>query len=49
MAEIELHILMVSVLTGIFTVKKIKHEVEAWQTNRNNRHSKINWQFTSKS
>jgi len=29
-------------------MKKIKDEVEAWQTNRNNKNSKINWQFTNK-
>jgi hypothetical protein len=27
---------------------KIKEEVEAWQSYRNNKNSKINWQFTNK-
>src|SRR3954466_5389839 len=26
---------------------KIKDEVEAWERNRNNKNSKINWQFTT--
>ena len=30
------------------TMKIIKQEVEAWQTQRNNKNSKINWQFTNK-
>jgi predicted AAA+ superfamily ATPase len=29
-------------------MKKIKEEAEAWQINRNNKNSKINWQFTNK-
>ena len=29
-------------------MEKIKEEVEAWQSNRNNKNSKINWQFTNK-
>jgi hypothetical protein len=49
MAEIELHVLNGQCLNRhIATMKKIKAEVEAWQTNRNNRNSKINWQFTNK-
>lgn len=28
--------------------KMVKDEVEAWQSNRNNKESKINWQFTNK-
>jgi hypothetical protein len=27
---------------------KIKEEVEAWEISRNNKKSKINWQFTNK-
>jgi len=26
----------------------IKEEVDAWETHRNNKNSKINWQFTNK-
>ena len=49
MAEIELHVLNGQYLNRqIATIKKIKDEVEAWQTNRNNKKSKINWQFTNK-
>jgi len=49
MAEIELHVLNGQCLNRhISTMKKIKEEVEAWQTNRNNKNSKINWQFTNK-
>ena len=49
MAEIELHVLNGQCLKRhISTMKKIKEEVEAWQSNRNNKNSKINWQFTNK-
>lgn len=49
MAEIELHVLNGQCLNRhISTMKKIKEEVEAWQMNRNNKNSKINWQFTNK-
>jgi hypothetical protein len=49
MAEIELHVLNGQCLNRhISTMKKIKQEVEAWQTNRNNKNNKINWQFTNK-
>lgn len=49
MAEIELHVLNGQCLNRhISTMKKIKEEVEAWQSNRNNTNSKINWQFTNK-
>lgn len=49
MAEIELHVLNGQCLNRhIATMRKIKDEVEAWQTNRNNKNSKINWQFTNK-
>jgi len=27
---------------------EIKEEVEAWESNRNNKNSKINWQFTTR-
>ena len=49
MAEIELHVLNGQCLSRhISTMKKIKQEVEAWQILRNNKNSKINWQFTNK-
>jgi hypothetical protein len=49
MAEIELHILNSQCLKRhIASIEKIKEEVEAWQVNRNNKNSKINWQFTNK-
>jgi transposase len=49
MAEIELHVLNGQCLNRhISTATKIKQEVEAWQSNRNNKNSKINWQFTTK-
>lgn len=49
MAEIELHVLNGQCLNRhISNIKKIKEEVEAWQINRNNKNSKINWQFTNK-
>jgi hypothetical protein len=49
MAEVELHVLNAQCLNRhIATMNKIKEEVEAWQSNRNNKNSKINWQFTNK-
>jgi DDE superfamily endonuclease len=49
MAEIELHVLNGQCLNRhISTVEIIKEEVDAWQAHRNNKHSKINWQFTNK-
>ncbi len=49
MAEIELHVLNGQCLNRhIATMKKIKEEVEAWQLNRNNKNSRIKWQFTNK-
>lgn len=49
MAEIELHVLNGQCLNRhISTMKKIKEEVYAWQSNRNNKECKINWQFTNK-
>jgi len=49
MAEIELHVLNGQCLNRhISSMKKIKQEVDAWQTCRNNKNSKINWQFTNK-
>ena len=48
MAEIELHILISQCLNRhIATIDKIKEEVKMWQEYRNNKNSKINWQFTT--
>ena len=48
MAEIELHVLSSQCLSRhIATVDEIKREVKAWQEHRNNKNSKINWQFTT--
>lgn len=49
MAEIELHVLNGQCLNRhISTMEKINQEVEAWTMQRNNKVSKINWQFTNK-
>ena len=49
MAEIELHVLNGQCLNRhISTMSKIKEEVDAWQSNRDNKNAKINWQFTTK-
>lgn len=48
MAEIELHVLNGQCLNRhIATMDKVIEEVSAWQENRNNKNSKINWQFTN--
>jgi hypothetical protein len=48
MAEIELHVLNGQCLNRHMpTLKLVKEEVSAWQTQRNNKNSKINWQFTN--
>jgi len=48
MAEIELHVLNGQCLNRhIATMDKIKQQVTAWQEHRNNKNSKINWQFTN--
>lgn len=49
MAEIELHVLNGQCLNRhISTMKEIEEEVKAWEESRNNKESKINWQFTTK-
>jgi len=49
MAEIELNVLMGQCLNrNIDNLKTKKHELAAWQNKRNNKNSKINWQFTTK-
>ena len=46
MAEIELNVLNGQCLKRqMDNIKIIKEEVEAWQMNRNNKKSVINWQF----
>ena len=48
MAEIELHVLNGQCLNRhIGSIEIIKEEIEAWQEHRNNKNSKINWQFTN--
>jgi len=48
MAEIELHILNSQCLNrNIATIEMMREEVEAWQEHRNNKNSKISWQFTT--
>ena len=48
MAEIELHVLNRQCLNRhISSSSVVKEEVEAWMSNRNNKNSKINWQFTN--
>ena len=48
MAEIELHVLNGQCLNRhIYTIDKIRKEVRAWEKQRNNKNSKINWQFTN--
>lgn len=49
MAEIELHVLNGQCLNRhIATMDEVIEEVEAWQNERNNKNSKINWRFTTK-
>lgn len=48
MAEIELNVLMGQCLNRYLdNIDTIKSEVEAWQNARNNKNSKIDWQFTT--
>ena len=49
MAEIELNVLNGQCLNRhISTIEKIRDQAQAWQSNRNNKNKKINWQFTNK-
>jgi len=49
MAEIELHVLNSQCLNRhISTIEEVTKEVGAWQNDRNNKDSSINWQFTTK-
>jgi len=48
MAEIELNVLNKQCLNRrIDNVNEVKSEVREWQKHRNNKNSKINWQFTA--
>lgn len=48
MAEIELHVLNGQCLNRhISTMEEMKSQVESWENHRNNKNSKINWQFTN--
>jgi len=47
-AEIELHVLNTQCLNRhISTIEELKKETKAWQEYRNNKNSKIKWQFTT--
>ena len=49
MAEIELNVLLGQCLNRrIDNIKEVVQEVQAWETDRNNKNAKINWQFTNK-
>ncbi len=49
MAEIELHVLNGQCLNRhISTINEVTDEVNSWQSKRNNKNRKINWQFTTK-
>ena len=48
-AEIELSVLKRQCLAGrIADIGKLRNEVDAWNTDRNNKHSDIDWQFRTK-
>ncbi len=49
MAEIELNVLNGQCLNRrIDNIEQVKQEVQAWETARNGKEAKINWQFTNK-
>lgn len=49
MAEIELNVLQGQCLNRrIDNIEEIKEEVDAWQSHRNSKIAKIDWQFTTK-
>lgn len=49
MAEIELNVLIHQCLDRrIDSIDKVRSEVAAWQTRRDNLRAKVNWQFTTK-
>jgi len=48
MAEIELHVLNGQCLNRhISSVEEMKRQVKSWENHRNNKNSKIDWQFTN--
>ena len=48
MAEIELNVLTGQCLKRrIADIETVRKEVGAWQTSRNNKNAKVNWQFTT--
>ena len=48
MAEIELNVLMGQCLNRrIDSIEKVEDEAKAWETARNNKDAKVNWQFTT--
>ena len=48
MAEIEINVLGGQCLSRpLATLEKVAEEVKAWQQSRNNKNSRINWQFTT--
>jgi len=48
-AEIELSVLKRQCLANrIATIEKLRADVSVWNSNRNNRQTKVNWQFTTK-
>ena len=48
MAEIELNVLTKQCLNRrISDIETVRTEVSAWQSHRNNREAKVNWQFTT--
>lgn len=48
MAEIELNVLLGQCLNRrIDNIEKVRSEAAAWQSHRNNKNAKVNWQFTT--
>lgn len=48
MAEIELNVLIAQCLgRRIDQIEEVEREVFAWQEHRNNKTSKVNWQFSA--
>jgi len=48
MAEIELNVLLGQGLNRrIDNIEKVMSEASVWQSHRNNKNAKVNWQFTT--
>ncbi len=48
MAEIELNVLLRQCLNRrIDNIEKVMSEAAGWQSHRNNKNAKVNWQFTT--